>query len=270
MTRIRLFFILTLSLFIHIPLASQVAAFDHSLWNELLQKHVIVRGDSSATQVDYGAMAKEREKLQKYLQKLSAVGQKQFEGWDKNTQLAFLINAYNGWTVELILTRYPDIKSIKDLGSLFQSPWKKKFIPLFNNTISLDTIEHELIRGSGRYQEPRIHFAVNCASIGCPALRNEAYQEDQLNTQLEEATRLFLSDTSRNRLRDNQMEVSSIFKWYKDDFTKGWRQTNSLSQFLALYATALTLSPEQEKQLRADKLSIRFLDYDWNLNGGTR
>ena len=92
-----------------------------------------------------------------------------------------MINAYNAWTVEFILTKYPDLDSIKDLGSFFNSPWDKEFIPLLGKTVSLNDIEHGLIRGSDRYNDPRIHFAVNCASIGCPALREEAYTGDKLN-----------------------------------------------------------------------------------------
>lgn len=183
-------------------------------------------------------------------------------------KLAFLINACNGWTVELILTRYPDLESIKDLGSLFQSPWKKKFFFLLGEKRSLDDIEHGLIRGSGRYNDPRIHFAVNCASIGCPALKNQAYRGDILEEQLEEATRLFLSDKSRNRLRNRELQISSIFKWYREDFERGWRGAITLAQFLALYKDNLGLSKTEADTLIADKLSITFLDYNWNLDSG--
>jgi hypothetical protein len=162
--------------------------------------------------------------------------------------------------VELILTGYPDIESIKDLGSLFQSPWKKRFIPLLGETRTLDDIEHILIRGSGRYVEPRIHFAVNCASIGCPALRPEAYVAARLDDQVEEATRNFLADRTRNRLEDDTLYVSSIFKWYREDFEKGWRGATTLNGFIALYQQPLALGEN------ADKLDIEFLDYDWRLN----
>lgn len=248
------------------PFPSAAANFDHGPWNLLLHKHVIELQGGRATQVDYQSMASERAALKAYLEKLSTVRQNTFDTWKKNDQLAFLINAYNAWTVELILTKYPDLESIKDLGYLFQSPWKKSFISLFGETVSLDHIEHELIRGSGKYEEPRIHFAVNCASIGCPALNNEAYQGDTLDTQLEEATILFLSDSSRNRLRDDTVEISSIFKWYKEDFTKGWQGADSLHQFLLLYADALGLNEAQKQQLQTEKLTISYLDYDWALN----
>jgi hypothetical protein len=177
-----------------------------------------------------------------------------------------LINAYNAWTVELILTQYPGLESIKDLGSLFKSPWGKKFIPLLGEKRSLDDIEHNLIRGSGRYNDPRIHFAVNCASIGCPALKNQAYREDILEKQLEEATALFLSDKSRNRLSDGELQISSIFKWYREDFERGWRGAATLPQFLALYKDSLGLGNAGTGKLAAGNFAIRFLDYDWKLN----
>jgi len=241
-------------------------AFDHSQWDDLLQKNVVVHDGGKATTVDYQAMAAERTILTGYLEKLAQVSRTQFDSWPKDEQLAFLINAYNAWTVELILTRYPELQSIKDLGSLFQSPWKKKILFLLGEKRSLDDLEHGLIRGSGRYNEPRIHFAVNCASIGCPALRNQAYRADILGAQLEEAAALFLSDKSRNRLTDGKMQVSSIFKWYREDFAAGWRGAMSLAQFLALYGDSLGLSEIESRELSAGNLTIVFLDYDWQLN----
>ncbi|SHO52267.1 DUF547 domain-containing protein [Desulfopila aestuarii] len=242
------------------------AEFNHKIWDNLLQQHVRVINGGKATQVDYRGLAKSHSILTGYLDTLSAISQTDFDTWPKSNQLAFLINAYNGWTVELILSRYPDLTSIKDLGSLFQSPWKKKFIPLFGKQLSLDDIEHGLIRGSGRYNDPRIHFAVNCASIGCPALKNRAYRGEILDQQLEEATTSFLTDRSRNRLKNKTLEVSSIFKWYRDDFEKGWRQANTLGQFFALYGESLGLDAETRKSVAAGRIGIDFLDYDWQLN----
>jgi hypothetical protein len=131
---------------------------------------------------------------------------------------------------------------------------------------TLDEIEHELIRGSGRYRDPRLHFAVNCASIGCPALRGEAYDGARLEAQLDEQARRFLSDRSRNRLEGGTLHVSPIFKWYRGDFEQGWRGANTLGAFLALYADAIGLIPAQAQALREGTLPIEFLDYDWRLN----
>jgi len=162
--------------------------------------------------------------------------------------------------VELILTRYPNIESIKDLGSLFSSPWKKEFIPLFNKTLSLDNIEQDMIRVE--FKEPRIHFAVNCASIGCPALRAEAYVADRLDKQLDSASKLFLSDRSRNRLIGDELQISKIFDWYKSDF----EMSQSLERFLMKYADSLNLDPKQQQDLVNGDIDIEFLDYNWQLN----
>lgn len=241
------------------------AAPEGGPWALLLQAHVVQINDS-ATQVDYAGFARDREQLKTFLASLSKASQAEFDGWQRNDQLAFLINAYNAWTVELILTGYPNLDSIRDLGSLFRSPWRKAFIPLLGKTRSLDEIEHELIRGTGGYNEPRIHFAVNCASIGCPALRAEPYVGDQLDFQLTDQTRRFMQDTSRNRLTDKGLQLSAIFKWYREDFERGWGGYERLEDFLADHADALQLSADNLRQLRAGDLDIAFLDYDWDLN----
>ncbi len=249
---------------------SQTKMVLHDEWNTLLNRHVkpINSGHSSA--IDYAAIQQDRAILTRYLNQLSQITQTKFDAWDKESQLAFLINAYNAWTVELILTKYPDIDSIKELGGLFSSPWDKSFIPLLGKTRSLNDIEHTLIRGSDRYNDPRIHFAVNCASIGCPALREEAYTGAKLELQLTEQTERFLADNSRNYAKGDSLYLSSIFKWYGDDFTKGFRNTHSIEAFLLLYSNSdkgvLTLTPAQRQAAEKQQLDIEFLDYDWSLN----
>lgn len=240
--------------------------FDHSTWNNLLQTHVKPVDAGASTGVDYQGLQVERELVHAYLKSLSAVDERVFKAWETSDQLAFLINVYNAWTVELILTRYPDLESIKELGSFLQSPWKKKFIPLFGKSRSLDDIEHNLIRGSGRYNDPRIHFAVNCASVGCPALRAEAYRGDIIEQQLQEAETLFLSDRSRNRVLNTVFEVSSIFKWYGDDFRKGWFGVDSLEQYLLSHSEKMGLTRNNGDAVGKSKIKIRYLKYDWKLN----
>lgn len=238
----------------------------HAHWNDLLKQHVTSINDGHSTAVDYAGFKKQEVLLKTYLDQLSKVSRTDFDNWPKNKQLAFLINAYNAWTVELILTKYPNLESIKDLGSLFKSPWDKSFIPLLGKTVSLNDIEHGLIRGSGRYNEPRIHFAVNCASIGCPALREEAYTADQLEQQLTEQTDRFLTDKSRNKIDGSNAHLSSIFKWYQEDFEKGFRGAISLQSFMLLYADLLELNADQTLALKNNNFNIEFLDYNWKLN----
>lgn len=238
----------------------------HQPWQALLTQHVSPINDGHSSQVNYAGMKTDHAKLTAYLTALGKIDKQTFEQWPAPQQLSFLINAYNAWTVELILSTYPDIKSIKDLGSFFSSPWSKKFIPLLGETRSLDNIEHELIRGDNKYGDPRIHFAVNCASIGCPALREEAYTAEKLERQLEQQTVRFLSDKTRNRFNKAEMELSSIFKWYQEDFSLGFRASDSLSAFILLYAESLGLTPEQQALLKAKKMDVDYLPYDWQLN----
>lgn len=240
--------------------------FSHTVWTTLLTRCVRATDDGHSTAADYDCFAKRRTELDRYLNALSRVSEAELLAQPADQQLALLINAYNAWTVALILTEWPDVESIRDLGSLLRSPWKKDFIPLLGDTVSLDDIEHGMIRAPGRFDDPRIHFAVNCASIGCPALRNEAFVGDNIESQLEEQTQSFLADASRNRLAEGELQVSSIFKWYRGDFEKGWRGDDSLEAFLARYSGALNLLPAQEQQLRDGKLPVTFLDYDWRLN----
>jgi hypothetical protein len=242
------------------------SAPEDALWTRLLERCVQRTPDGGSTAVDYRCFAQRRSELDRYLASLSAIDADTFGHWSRDARLAFLINAYNAFTVELILTAWPDLDSIRDLGGLFSSPWKKPFIALLGDRISLDDIEHGMIREPGQYDEPRIHFAVNCASIGCPALRREAYRGPLLESQLEDQTVQFLGDRSRNRLRDGRLEVSPLFKWYREDFEGGWRGVTSLRAFLARYADALDLDDVQRSRLVGDGLPLRFLDYDWSLN----
>jgi hypothetical protein len=241
----------------------------HLAWQRLLARHVLPLRGGQASQIDYAGMAAERAALQAYLGSLSALSDKQFQAFDKPQQLAFLINAYNAFTVELILTRWPRLASIKDLGSFLQSPWKPKWITLLGNPVSLDDIEHEMLRQRGRYDDPRVHFAVNCASIGCPALREEAFVAERLDAQLDEQTRRFLADRSRNRYNPSKdrLEVSKIFDWFGEDFRAGYRGIGSLPAFLARHAELLADKPADRERIRAMTVAIDFLDYDWQLNG---
>jgi Protein of unknown function, DUF547 len=249
-----------------LPASAWAQAFDHSAWDGLLNRHVVPVRGGVASQVRYAGMARERAVLNAYLANAGKISRATFDGWSKADQLAFLINVYNAGTVELILTAWPDVKSIRDLGSLFQGPWAKPFVPLFGAKVSLDSIEHGLIRGSGRYNDPRIHFAVNCASIGCPALPNTAFRGAMLDAQLDAATQGFLRDRTRNRFEAGGLAVSSIFKWYRGDFEKGWRGARTLPAFLAVYADSLGLNPAAASKARAGQLGVKFLDYDWRLN----
>jgi hypothetical protein len=239
--------------------------FDHShgAWDSLLKRHVVPISGGKASQMRYAGMAKDRAALKSYLDSLSGVREQEFNSWNKGQRMAFLINAYNAFMVEKVLTRYPDIKSIWDFGKLFGNPFKDEFFSLLGRRSHLDRIEHGMLRKPGAYDEPRVHFAVNCASIGCPMLREDAYTADKLERQLEEQATRFLSDRSRNRLAGDRLEVSSIFDWYKEDFTPRER-------FFARYARLLSDDPVGQKLVAGGRAPLAFLDYDWTLNDAAR
>ena len=211
-------------------------------------------------------MARSRSQLKNYLSNISQVSRQDFETWNHSDQLAFLINAYNAATVDLVLSEYPKIDSIKDIGFLFSSPWRQKVVGLFGEQVSLDDIEHGMIRGWGRYNEPRIHFAVNCAAVGCPGLRPEAFVGVKLEQQLEESTELFLSDSSRNYYSADRLYISSIFNWYEEDFKQGWQGINSVTEFFARYTDVMALSVDTRSAIDKNQIRIRYLRYDWGLN----
>jgi hypothetical protein len=247
-----------------------VAAFDHehSAWNDLLRRHVAVRDAEKSSRVSYSGFAQNRPRLKSYLDALSAVTDAEFKSWNKPQQLAFLINAYNAFTIEKILTRYPDLKSIRDFGKVIGNPWKDGFFTLFGRKTTLDGIEHDTIRAPGRFEDPRIHFAVNCASVSCPMLREEAFVASRIDTQLDEQALRFMSDRTRNRFDTTTrgLALSSIFDWYGKDFSRGWKGYKSLDQWLGRYADQLADLPEDRAAIRAGNLPMSFLDYDWRLN----
>lgn len=251
-------------------LAMPAHAFDaqHGAWTALLARHVHWNAAGTASAVDYSGLVAERAALAAYLAELTAVPRSEFDVWPKADRRAFLINAYNAWTVEMILRSYPKLESIKDLGSLFSSPWKQRFFTLFGAEQSLDGIEHGLLRGAADYDDPRIHFAVNCASIGCPALRPEAYRGADLDAQLDDQTRRFLRDRTRNRYdaAERTLYLSHIFDWYESDFEHGWLGADSVAAFVGHYASELGLDETQATVLTAGDVDIEYLDYDWSLN----
>jgi len=212
-------------------------AFDHSILNKLLQQFVSANGN-----VDYKGLKGDYKTLQNYIKLLKT--NQPSDHWTKNDKLAYWINAYNALTIDLILKNYP-IKSIKDI----KDPWDQRLWQFGDTWQNLNDIEHKILRGM---DEPRIHFAIVCASISCPKLQNTAFTASKLDEQLTNATKEFLADTSKNELSENQINISRIFKWFKKDF-----ETNgSLIDFLNQYSD-VKISNSAKKS---------FKDYDWNLN----
>ncbi len=249
----------------HAARAGQGFDREHAAWTALLASHVRWNAAGTASTVDYAGVARDRAALDAYRAALAAVTRNELDAWPEADRLAFLVNAYNAHTIALVLTRYPDLASIKDLGGWITSPWKQRFFELLGEPRSLDDVEHRMIRGGVGAREPRVHFALNCASVGCPALRPEAYRGDALEAQLADQTRRFLSDRTRNRFdaAAGRLEVSKIFDWYGDDFV---RAAGSVGRFLAPHAALLSDDAGARVNIEAAAVPIVFLDYDWALN----
>ncbi|MFQ3221642.1 MAG: hypothetical protein ACI96W_004033 [Paraglaciecola sp.] len=248
-------------------------AFDHQhhMLTQVLIDVVKLSPNKKQTRVDYGLLSKQPDKLNEYLTTLSLVKQNEYQLWTADEQLSFLINAYNGFTLQLINQNYAKfqsgkVESIKDLGSFFSSPWKKSFFTLLDEKHSLDDIEHNMIRVW--FERPRIHAALVCAAVSCPPLRNQAFVADSLNAQLDDQIRQFLSDDQRNSINvsDNLVYLSAIFKWYGEDFEKGQQGFNSLKDLIKVYQEDMADDPLQLTWLQKQNFSIRYLDYDWRLN----
>lgn len=237
--------------------ADSGAGFDreHTAWTSLVRRYV------SDGLVDYAALKRDgRPSLDAYLRSLESVERSELEAWPRADQLAFWINAYNAYTVKLVLDHYP-LRSIRSIGFLPGSAFKRKFIPLeraAGRKLSLDDIEHRILRE--RFQEPRIHFAIVCASRSCPVPRDEAYRGRNLDAQLDGAARAFLRDPARNRYdpASRTISLSSIFDWFRGDFEAAG---GTLPAFVARYADV----PAAEA-LRRGGVRVEFLAYDWSLN----
>ncbi|MEY2704784.1 MAG: hypothetical protein RL407_846 [Bacteroidota bacterium] len=220
----------------------------HQLWDQLVKAHVKANG-----LVDYKGFIREKPKLESYLKLLSENAPDRSK-WSKNEQLAYWINAYNAYTVKLIVDFYPT-KSIRDLGPKLKIPlikdvWHYKFFKIAGVDMSLDEVEHGILRKE--FDEPRIHFAINCASISCPPLLNEAFVAEKLEAQLTKVSIAFINDPVRNKLGTQSVQLSSIFSWFTSDFTK----KGTLIEFLNKYS----------KVKISSNAKISFLDYNWNLN----
>ncbi len=212
----------------------------HQLWDELVSKYVNRTGA-----VNYLGMKTDEAKLQSYLHLLSQ--NPPSENWTRNEQIAYWINSYNSYTIQIILKNLP-VKSIRDIDN--GKVWDEVFIPVGSKKYSLNNIEHDILRK--QFSDPRIHFALNCASASCPKLLNAAYNATDLDKQLATQAKEFVNDPSKNKIATDKLQLSSIFDWYKEDFTK----KGTLIDFLNQYSSVKISSTA----------TISFLNYDWSLN----
>ncbi len=257
------------------PAAAQ--SFDHAAFDTVLATYV------EASRADYAALQADRALLDRYIAQLAAVSAAEFERWSEPEQIAYLINAYNAYTIETVLDHYP----IKGSGFFKKLTAPKRFAFPSNSIrhidgvfdgirhtvagrqLTLDGIEHETLRAN--YNEPRIHFALVCAAVSCPPLRTEAYTGDRLNEQLDDQGRAFLNDPRLNRfeLETRQVHLSKIFDWFGDDFRgfaggSGYPGGEKIAGVLAFVSRYL--SDRVQRFLAEGDYEVRFLDYDWTLN----
>lgn len=237
---------IAIHLFLSMAGASLPGVITHEQWDVLLKKHVKADGF-----VDYNGFVQDSVALNEYLQLLSSSHPQ--SSWSKSQEMAYWINAYNAFTIKLIVDHYP-VSSIKDIkrGIPFvNTVWDIKFIEIEGQAYDLNKIEHGILRK--KFKDARIHAAVNCASVSCPRLRNEAFTADRLDEQLDDAMRGFINDHFRNNISAGKAELSSIFSWFKGDFKNA---SGSLENFINQYA----------EQKINDNTKINFMNYDWSLN----
>ena len=226
------------------------AAEDHAIWAELLNKYAKPEG------VDYAGFKSDEEKLDQYLRVLEHTDLKT---QSPDEQFATYINAYNAWTIKLILSAYPGIKSIKELGTFLKSPWEKKFVRINGQILTLDDIEHHILRP--RFKDPRVHFATNCSAASCPPLRPEPYLGSALDGQLEQATGSFINNPGTYRLEGDALYVNRIFKWFSEDFN---------DDVVGFYLKHARNDLKEKLAQKKEAIQLKYLRYDWLLNDASK
>jgi hypothetical protein len=230
--------------------------FDHSAWTEILKG----ASKPESGRVDYTWVKANQIKLDAYLKSLADAD---LSLLGRNEQFALLLNAYNAFTIKLIIENYPSVKSIRDLSK----PWNTSRYVVAGVTLSLDDIEHGLLRPL--FKDPRIHFGVNCASIGCPPLSNDAFEGKSVESQLDKVAKATLTNSRYAGVKDGRLQLNAILDWYGADFTDETfiGHAKTLPVWVARY------SNEEVKALvkkAGGSPEVVFMDYDWQLNDSSR
>lgn len=221
---------------------------DNTLYAEVLSSYV------NDGLVNYVALKDDRGNLDAYLEVMGRVDPEKLE---RDDQLAFYINLYNAATLRLIIDHYP-VETIKDIGPFYSTPWKLKVVTLNGGLVTLDHIEHDLIRPI--FNEPRIHFALNCSAKSCPPLASEPYEGRKLNAQLEAAAIGYINDGVNNFFDGDVLFVSKIFDWFSDDFP------DNLVVWIFSFARGKLKDNFKLFQHKREKPKIRYSSYNWSLN----
>lgn len=232
----KIFLLCSLTFFLHT--SAQTSVFD-----TLLKEHVDSNGN-----VNYKNFKADEAQLQTYLNYLAVT--KPQKSWSTAKIKAFWANAYNAYTIQLILDNYP-LKSIMNIKKKGKDAWNIPFAKVGGTTCTLNQIEHEILRK--KYSDPKIHVAVNCASGSCPQLANYAFTEKNYESKTTLLMKKFINDSSRNKISENKVQLSKIFEWFQEDFTKEGDLINFLNQYSNVKIN--------------QKAKISYLKYDWSLNG---
>ena len=244
----RTFFFLTAVMTVIFAEARSVPKLDNRLYAELLSKH------TRDGLVDYASFKAEHPKLKQYLAYLAGINPDEL---NRDDAFAYYINLYNAATIDLVLENYPGIDSIKDIGGFFGKPWKIEFITLKGKKVHLDHVEHEILRPT--YKDPRLHFAVNCASLGCPPLYAKPFEGETIDATLDELARQNMADPAHTRLDGDDLYVSKVFDWFGED----WGGKEDKIAFVRKHS-----APDQAAKIdRLDSnLDLKYSDWDWTLN----
>jgi hypothetical protein len=247
---------LVLGAFFVFSFSSNAEAFDFSDWDALVKKYVAPKTVDGVplNAVDYASLKKDPV-FSGLVSRLEVYPLKSLQS--SESKLTFWINVYNILAAKMITDHYP-IESIKDVGSIFKSVWKRDAGTVGGKERTLNDIEHEILR---KMNEPRIHVAIVCASVSCPDLRPEVYTVEKLNDQLDDQMKKFLSSQEKGMKLDektNKVYLSSIFKWFAEDFESRGGVLKYIGQYVG---------PEERKVLGNSKIKISYLDYNWKING---
>jgi len=240
-------------------------ALDYSAYARMLSSFVDENG-----LVDYAGLASNRTDLDTFVHLLARLDPPATARWSQAQQMAMWINAYNALTLKAVVDHYP-VESIKDIGSVFKSVWDKLTFDVMGRKVTLSHIEHEILRK--QFSDPRIHLAINCASVGCPPLAREPFRADALDEQFAKQAEQFLSDPAKFRIRRsaNTVHLSPIFKWFGMDFVPAYgsrkvRPGIGARENAALNYTADHVSTDDRAYLETGRFKVKYLDYDWGLN----
>jgi hypothetical protein len=256
-----------------ILLATRLYAFDHQYqeYGEVLKAYV------KNGRVDYASLQKNRTGIDNFMKQINGVNADEYKSWSREQQLTFWINTYNGWFLQIVIDRYP-IRGSRLLGVLYPEKSVQRIAGIWDNIktraagreVSLNDIEHKILRPI--FQEPRIHFSIVCASVGCPLLRSEPFRADFLQSQLEDAARAFINNSSKVRWNAdrNTLELSRIFDWFADDFQttadESWKKLYSKKNAGPVAFMSKYLPTDAAAALHKSAAKIEYFDYDWTLN----